>query len=143
MRYEEDDDAQEPMRRRRLPLMAHGSVSRNFILFLIAAVSVLVYGWILVTTPTEQDKSVCTAWLQQYSERVNSAKAFEQSGCNYKGISATSHGIYSTVTIRVDKHCEELPRMLDVYFSHNKLGLLMFVRLYAGEEETPCMSTTY
>lgn len=133
----------EPLPMRRLPLLAHGSVSRPLILFLSAAVIVLVYGWFLVTTPSEQDKRVCTAWLQQYTQRVNSQAIFEKAGYGYKDITATSHGIYATVDIRTDKPCRELPRPVDAYFSHNKLGLLMLVRLHAEGEEGTTGSALY
>lgn len=126
---------------RRLPLLAHGSVSRPLILFFLASVVVLVYGGILVTHPSEQDKRICNAWLQQYTERVNSAAVFEKAGCGYKDITATSHGIFATVDIRTDKPCKQIPRPVDAYFTHNKLGMMMLVRLHAdGEEGTTCSS---
>lgn len=124
---------------RRLPLLAHGSVTRPLVLFLIASVAVLVYGWFLVTTPSEQDKRICNAWLQQYTERVNSAAVFEKAGCGYKDITATSHGIFATVDIRTNTPCKQIPRPVDAYFSHNKLGMLMLVRLHTeGEKGTTC-----
>lgn len=131
----------EPLTMRRLPLLAHGSVSRPLILFLMAAAAVLIYGYILMTTPSEQDKQVCTEWLQQYTERVNSPAIFEKGGCGFKDITATSHGFFVSVDIRTDKPCHQIPRPVDAYFTHNKLGMLMLVRLHAeGEEGTTCSS---
>lgn len=128
---------------RRLPLMAHGSVSRPLILFLLASVAVLVYGALLLTTPTENDKSICATWLQQYTERVNSPAIFEKAGCTFKDITATSHGVYFTVDIRTDKPCAEIPRPVDAYFSHNKLGMVMQVRLHAEGADAPCCTKLY
>lgn len=126
---------------RRLPLLAHGSVSRPLILFLLAATAVLIYGYMLMTTPSEQDKQVCTEWLQQYTERVNNPAIFEKVGCQFKDITATSHGFYVTVDIRTDKPCEHIPAPVDAYFTHNKLGMLMLVRLHAeGDAGTTCTS---
>lgn len=136
----EDD---EPMAPRSLPLLAHGSVSRPLILFLLAAVAVLIYGALLLTTPTESDKSICTTWLQQYTERVNSPAIFEKVGCTFEDITATAHGVYFTVDIRTDKPCAEIPRPIDAYFSHNKLGMVMYVRLHAEGEDAPCCTKLY
>lgn len=141
--YEEDDDTEERVPMRRLPLMAHGSVSRSLILFLIAAIGMLTYGWFLLTTPSTQDKRVCGEWLEQYSKRVNNSAIFEKVGCSYVSTSATSHGIYTTVNIYVDKPCPHLPRPIDLYLSHNKLGMLMFVRIYAEGDESPCCSEIF
>lgn len=123
---------------RRPGLMAHGSVTRPLILTLIFAVAMLGYGWFLVTTPSQQDVRICGTWLQQYTERVNSEAVFQKVGSSFYDITATSHGIYSTVDIRVSRPCVEIPRPLKAYFSHNKLGMLMIVRLHAEGEDAPC-----
>lgn len=128
---------------RRPALLAHGSVSRPLILSLLTACVLLGYGWFFVTTPTEQDAAVCQTWLQQYTERVDSAAIFEKAGCTYKDITATSHGIYATVEIRTDKPCPALPQPLDAYFTLNQLGLFMRVRLYAEGDEKPYLSRLY
>lgn len=128
---------------RRLPLLAHGSVSRPLILSLLAALAVLVYGAVFVTSPTEQDRMICATWLQQYTERVDSAGVFEKAGYAYRDTTATSHGIYIIVDIRTDKPCKEIPRPVDAYFTHNKLGLLMVVRLFAEGEDSPSCSRWY
>lgn len=138
MLYEDD----EPIPMRRLPLLAHGSVTRPLILFLIAAAMVLVYGWFFISTPSEQDKRICEAWLHQYTERVNNAAIFEKAGCGFKGVTATAHGFYATVDIRTSKPCKQLPRPVDAYFSHNKLGMLMLVRLHAEGEDVSHTSYT-
>lgn len=133
------DDGDEPRSARRLPLMAHGSVTRPLILFTAAILAVLAYGFILLTTPAPHDNEICSTWLQQYTERVNSPAVFEKAGCAFKDITATSHGVYFTIDIRTDKPCAEIPRPIDAYFSHNKLGMLMIVHLHAeGEDEPTC-----
>lgn len=128
---------------RRLPLLAHGSVSRPFILYLLAAVALITYGAIFVTTPTEQDHAVCTSWLHYYTERIDPQVAFQKQGCRFIDITATSHGIYSTVEIRIDKPCTKMPPMLDTYFTQNKLGMVMHVALIAEGEDSPCVSEFY
>lgn len=133
----------EPAHQRRLPLLAHGSVSRPLILTLLFCIAVLGYGWFLVTTPSQQDARICATWLQQYTERVNSNAVFEKVGSGYQDITATSHGIYAVVDIRVTKPCVELPRPIKAYFTHNKLGMLMYVRVHAEGETDPCCTELF
>ena len=136
-------DGDEPRSARRLPLMAHGSVTRPMILFTAAILAVLAYGFILLTTPAPHDNDICATWLQQYTERVNSPAVFEKAGYAFKDITATSHGIYFTIDIRTDKPCSEIPRPIDAYFSHNKLGMFMMVHLHTEGEEKPTCTQLY
>lgn len=139
MIYEDD----EPIPMRRLPLLAHGSVSRPLILFLLASVAVLVYGGFLLTSPSAQDERICATWLQQYTERINCKTVFQKAGCTYRGTAATTHGVYSVVNIYVKGDCKELPRPIDNYFSHNKLGMVMEVRVFPEGGTNPFLTRLY
>lgn len=137
----EEDDVPAPMRK--LPLLAHGSVSRPRILCLSACLAVLFYGGFLVTSPSAQDERICASWLQQYNGRVNSTAVFEKAGCEYTETKATTHGIYSVVDIYLKAPCKEMPRPVKNYFTNNKLGMVMIVRLHAAGEDSPFLTNIF
>lgn len=137
----DEDEGPAPMRR--LPLLAHGSVSSLRILCLLAGPAVLFYGGFLVTQPSAQDERLCASWLQQYNERVNNTAIFKKVGCEYTETTAMTHGIYSVVDIYLNAPCKEMPRPVKTYFTNNKLGIVMFVRLHAAGEDSPFLTNIF
>lgn len=123
--------------------LANGKMARRLFIFVAAFAFVIAYGVVCVMTPSEQDVHMSKIWLNQLEERINCADIFAKEEGTFRDITVTSHGFYAVVDIRAEQTCDALPKALKVYIERNKIGAITIVRLWAGDDDSPCYTTWF
>lgn len=87
-----------------------------------------VFCWVFIASADDAEKR--NAYFDSFdSEYVRAC--FAENGVQYNGEQGWNTGVYSTISLFVDKECR-LPESVISYMEQHQLGFLMFVELYQG-----------